>query len=108
LGTPSRITDQKAHFYCFFWLFWRKVDPGSHPEKTAPAKRAKFEASRCKPMNVKNFDRERAHSFQPRRSSRRPGASHPATGRNIVAACLGIICVVGVFGVLGLLYSYGM
>jgi hypothetical protein len=57
-------------------------------------------------MNMEDFEPVSAHSAQigrGRRKGHHPGGGMPSWG----AAMLGVVCVVGVFGVLGLLYSFG-
>jgi len=55
-------------------------------------------------MNVKNFDRIHLSSARPERSR---GRARPGSGPTLADAVLGIVCVVGVFGVLWLLYMIG-
>jgi predicted lipid-binding transport protein (Tim44 family) len=67
--------------------------------------RANFENSGYKAMKVKEFDRSAGPRFdQPVRArAARAAASRPGFG----AALLGAVCVVAVFGLLGLLFSFG-
>jgi hypothetical protein len=64
---------------------------------------AHIDLSRCRVMNTKDYYQEarkprpRARS-RPRRRQGRPG---------VAAALLAVVCVAGVFGLLGLLYSLG-
>jgi hypothetical protein len=55
-------------------------------------------------MNTKHFGESNLASSRPGRTSRRkPGMSKPS----LVATLAGVLCVAGVFAVLGLLYSIG-
>jgi hypothetical protein len=56
-----------------------------------------FEASRYKPMNMKEMEP----------NARIRGKIRPESRPSLLTTCLGVLCVMGVFGVLGLLYSLG-
>ena len=52
-------------------------------------------------MNINEMRHVHVQSSHPRRKIR------PVSRPNMVAAFLGVVCVAGVFGMLGLLYSLG-
>jgi hypothetical protein len=71
---------------------------------TARKKRPNFDVSGCKSMNVNNYDGARPQSSRTARKSR---SARKSETPSLVIALLGAVCVLGVFGLLGLLYSLG-
>ncbi len=66
--------------------------------------RTNFECSGYKPMKIKEFEPINANPLPTARSRRR---SRHDSSPGVGTAVLGAVCVIGVFGVLGLLYSFG-